>query len=135
MRQLDVVSGELLRRAGQTGAGPGADPLTIDVDSTICETYGLQKQGGSKFTDAKVRGYHPLLAVAAGLGDVLHARLRGGPAFTARGAGSFITETVRRVRAAGASGLLTLRADSGFYNHGVVPPVAPRGSASRSPCA
>jgi len=49
----------------QTGAGPGTDPLTIDVDSTICETYGLQKQGGSRFTYAKVRGYHPLLAVAA----------------------------------------------------------------------
>jgi Transposase DDE domain group 1 len=120
VRQLDVVSGALLTRAWQAGAGPEADPLTIDVDSTICETYGLQKQGGSKFTYAKVRGYHPLLAVAAGLGDVLHTRLRGGPAFTARGAGSFITETVRRVRAAGASGLLTLRADSGFYNHAVV---------------
>ena len=67
-----------------------------------------------------VRGYHPLLATAAGLGDVLHSRLRGGPAFTVRGAASFLTETVRRVRAAGAAGLLTLRADSGFYNHQVV---------------
>ena len=120
VRQLDAVSGELLSRAWLAGAGPGAVPLTIDVDSTICETYGLQKQGGSKFTFTHVRGYHPLLAVAAGLGDVLHSRLRGGPAFTARGAASFITETIRRVRAAGATGLLTLRADSGFYNHYVV---------------
>jgi len=102
VRQLDVVSGQLLARAWHAGAGPGAAPLTIDVDSTICETYGLAKQGGSRFTYTKVRGYHPLLATAAGLGDVLHSRLRGGPAFTARGA-------------AGASGLLTLRADSGFY--------------------
>jgi Transposase DDE domain group 1 len=120
VRQLDVVSGELLSRAWHAGAGPGDQALTIDVDSTICETYGLQKQGGSKFTYTKVRGYHPLLGVAADFGDVLHARLRGGPAFTARGAGSFITETITRVRAAGASGLLTLRADSGFYNHKVV---------------
>jgi len=120
VRQLDAVSGELLTRAWRSGAGPAAAPLTIDVDSTICETYGVQKQGGSKFTYTKVRGYHPLLAVAAGHGDVLHARLRGGPVFTARGAGSFITETASRVRAAGASGLLTLRADSGFYNHKVV---------------
>jgi hypothetical protein len=120
VRQLDAVSGELLRRAWQAGAGPGAEPLTVDVDSTICETYGLQKQGGSRFTFTHVRGYHPLLAVAAGLGDVLHARLRGGPAFTARGAAGFITEAVTRVRAAGASGRLTLRADSGFYNHKVV---------------
>jgi hypothetical protein len=120
VRQLDAVSGVLLTRAWRLGAGPGSAPLTIDVDSTICETYGLQKQGGSKFTYTKVRGYHPLLATAAGLGDVLHARLRGGPAFTARGAAGFITETIGRVRAAGASGLLTLRADSGFYNHTVV---------------
>ena len=120
VRQLDAVSGELLSRAWRAGGGPGAAPLTIDVDSTICETYGLQKQGGSRFTFTHVRGYHPLLAVAAGLGDVLHSRLRGGPAFTARGAASFISETISRVRAASATGLLTLRADSGFYNHKVV---------------
>jgi Transposase DDE domain group 1 len=120
VRQLDAVSGELLSRAWRMGAGPGSAPLTIDVDSTICETYGLQKQGGSRFTYTRVRGYHPLLATAAGLGDVLHSRLRGGPAFTARGAAGFITETVGRVRAAGATGLLTLRVDSGFYNHRVV---------------
>jgi hypothetical protein len=41
-------------------------------------------------------------------------------AFTARGAAGFITETIGRVRDAGATGLLTLRADSGFYNHMVV---------------
>ena len=120
VRQLDAVNGELLQRAWRMGAGPGSAPLTIDVDSTICETYGLQKQGGSQFTYTKVRGYHPLLAVAAELGDVLHTRLRGGPAFTARGAAGFITETIGRVRAAGATGLITLRADSGFYNHMVV---------------
>jgi hypothetical protein len=120
VRQLDAVSAELLSRAWRMGGGPGSQPLTIDLDSTVCETYGLQKQGGSKFTYTKVRGYHPLLATAAGLGDVLHSRLRGGPAHTARGAAGFIVETVRRVRDAGAIGPLTLRADSGFYNHQVV---------------
>ena len=94
VRQLDAVNGELLQRAWRMGAGPGAAPLTIDVDSMVYETYGLQKQGASKFTYTKVRGYHPLLAVAAELGDVLHTRPRGGPAFSARGAACFITETV-----------------------------------------
>jgi len=120
VRQLDAVSGEVLKRAWRAGGGSGANPLTLDVDSTICETYGLKKQGGSKFTYTHVRGYHPLLAVAAGLGDVVHSRLRGGPVFTARGAAGFLTETFARVRAAGATGTLTLRADSGFYNHKVV---------------
>ena len=48
------------------------------------------------------------------------ARLREGRANTARGAAHFLRETVGRVRAAGASGQLTVRADSGFYNHAVV---------------
>lgn len=119
-RQLDRITRELLARAWSQGAGPGDGPLTIDVDSTICETYGLAKQGGSKFTYAKVRGYHPLLATAAPSGEVLHVRLRGGPAHSGRGASGFLAECFARVRHAGASGPLTVRADSGFYNRKVV---------------
>ena len=48
------------------------------------------------------------------------SRLREGRANTARSAAHFLRETVGRVRYAGASGRLTLRADSGFYTHGVV---------------
>ncbi len=119
VRQLDAVSRGLLARAWAAGAGPGAAPCTIDLDSTICETYGLAKQG-ARHTYTHVRGYHPLLAVAAGTGDVLHTRLRGGNAYSGRGAGSFLSETIERVRDAGATGALTLRADSGFYSHAVV---------------
>ncbi len=43
VRQLDRVSRELLARAWAAGAGPGDAPFTIDLDSTICETYGLAK--------------------------------------------------------------------------------------------
>jgi hypothetical protein len=67
-----------------------------------------------------VRGYHPLLAIAAGTGDVLMAHLREGRANSGRSAGHFLREAVGRVRAAGAGGALTVRADSGFYSHGVV---------------
>lgn len=118
-RQLDKVAGELLARAWAAGAGPGEAPATIDVDSTICETYGLAKQGGV-FGHTKVRGYHPLVAAVAGTGEVVHSRLRGGNAHSGRGAASFLTESFNRVRAARATGPLTLRADSGFYNHNVV---------------
>jgi Transposase DDE domain group 1 len=120
VRQLDRVSRELLGRAWAAGAGPGSDPLTIDLDSTICETYGLAKEGGTGFTYNHVRGYHPLLAIAAGTGEVLAARLRGGSANTVRGAGHFLREAIGRVRDAGATGQLTVRADSGFYAHAVV---------------
>ena len=118
-RQLDKVSGLLLARAFAAGAGPGDGPVTVDMDSSICETYGLQKQGGKKFTYNHVRGYHPLFAVIAGTGDVVHCRQRGGNANSGRGAGGFLTETFNRLRAAGASGAITLRADSGFYSAAV----------------
>jgi hypothetical protein len=93
--------------------------LIIDVDSTICQTYGIKKQG-TAFGYTKVRGYHPLLAAAAGSGEVLGLRARGGNSHTARGASSFLTEVFNRVRQAGADGALVLRADSGFYSKKVV---------------
>ena len=102
-RQLDRVSRELLARAWGAGGGPGDGPLTIDLDPTICETYGPTKEGARRHGYTGQRGYHPLLAVAAGTGDVLMARLREGRANTTRGAAHFLRETVGRVRYAGAS--------------------------------
>jgi len=122
VRQLDRVTRELLRRAWAAGLGPpdlSAD-LTIDIDSTVCETYGLAKHGGQRFAYTGVRGYHPLVASLAQTGELLHARLRGGSANTGRGAASFVAETISRVRHAGATGQLTLRADSGFYTGAVI---------------
>ena len=120
VRQLDRVSRELLAGAWTAGAGPGDDPLSIDLDSTVCETFGLAKEGAQRHNYAGQRGYHPLLAVAAITGDVLMCRLRQGRANTARGAAHFLRETVGRVRYAGAAGPLTVRADSGFYTHAIV---------------
>ena len=117
VRSLDRVSRVALGRAWSVGAGPRGDVLKIDLDSSICETYGLAKEGGSRFCYNRVRGYHPMLAVAED--QVLHARLRGGPANSGRGAKSFLAETFARVREAGYEGSIVLRADSGFYNHHV----------------
>ena len=57
VRQLDRVSRELLARACAAGDGP----LTIDIDSTICETYGLSKEGARHHGYTHRRGYHPPL--------------------------------------------------------------------------
>ena len=51
---------------------------------------------------------------------MLMARLRKGRANTARGAAHFLRETVSRVRYAGVTGPLTMRADSGLYTHDIV---------------
>ena len=104
VRQLDRVSRELLARAWSAGAGPGGAPQTIDLDSTICETYRLAKEGARHHSYTGQRGYHPLPAVAAGTGDVLMSRLREGRANTVRGAGHFLRETVGRYATAGLGG-------------------------------
>jgi len=121
VRQLDAVSRELLARLWRAGAGPAdlGAPLTIDLDSTIVAVHGRGKQGAA-FGYTKVRGYHPQLATCAQTGQVLMCRLRGGAAGAARGAKSFLTETVSRVRHAGASGTLTVRADSAFYGRAML---------------
>jgi len=132
VRQLDAVTRTLLVAAWRAGAGPapGAD-VTVDLDSTICEVYGLAKQGAARGYTG-VRGYHPLLASCAGdtagggATQLLHARLRGGNAGSGRGAGSFVTEVLTRLHdalpanRAGRQGVVTLRADSGFYSRKVI---------------
>ncbi len=114
VRQLDRLSEIALGRAWAVGTGPGDQPMTIDLDSTVTEVHGDQKQGAA-YGYTKVLGYHPLLATRAGSGEVLHTRMRKGSANTARGASRFLRELVGRVRRAGATGELTMRADSGFF--------------------
>jgi hypothetical protein len=115
VRQLDRLTEQLLTRAWAAGAGPGDGPMTMDLDSTVCEVHGDHKQGAA-YGYTHTLGYHPLLATRAESGEVLHARQRTGRANTARGAARFVDELAARVRRAGASGELTLRADSGFWS-------------------
>jgi hypothetical protein len=115
VRQLDRVLADCLARAWAAGAGPGEDPLTVDVDSFVGEVHGYDKQGAS-FGYTRKRGYHPILATRADTGEVLHIRARKGSANTARGALRFVQELIPRVARAGATGPKLLRADSGFWN-------------------
>ncbi|MGB7050966.1 MAG: IS1380 family transposase [Acidimicrobiales bacterium] len=115
IRQLDHVLGEALRRAWALGAGPGPEPLVLDLDSTICEVCGKAKHGAG-YGYTKKLGYHPLVATRAWTGEVLHVRLRKGAANTQRGAKRFVEELVARVRRAGAEGDLFMRFDSGFWS-------------------
>lgn len=79
VRQLDRLSEAVLSRAWAAGAGPGAEAMTIDLDSTICEVHGYAKEGAT-FGYTRVRGLHPLLATRADTGEMLHVRMRKGSA-------------------------------------------------------
>ncbi len=117
IRQLDKVIAETIRRAWALGAGPGADPVVIDLDSTICEVHGKLKQGAA-YGYTHVLGYHPLVAVWSKTGEILHARLRKGS--SQRGHKRFVEELVARVRRAGAAGPLVVRADAGFWSWALI---------------
>ena len=119
VRQLDKVSGILLQRAWEAGAGPGNAPITVDVDSTITPVCGYKKEGAS-YGYTHELGLHPLIATRATAGEVLHIRERKGSANTQRGIRPFISETMNRIRNAGGNGQITLRADSGFYSEDTV---------------
>ena len=88
----------------------------IDIDSFVGEVHGYQKQGAS-YGYTKQLGYHPLVAIRAGSGEVLHIRNRKGAANTQRGLRRFVDELIARVRRAGHTGTIVIRADSGFENH------------------
>jgi hypothetical protein len=128
VRQLDRVLDVALRRAWQAGAGPGDGPLVIDIDSFIGEVHGEQKQGAS-YGYTKKLGYHPIVAVRADTGEVLHIRNRKGKANTQRGVARFVDELLARVRRAGHSGAIVIRADSGFENHKLIKLLDARGIA------
>ena len=115
IRQLDAVLNRSLARAWAAGAGPGDSALVIDLDSTICEVHGHQKQAAS-YGYTRRLGYHPLVATRADTGEVLFARMRKGSANTARGVIRFVDELAANLRRAGATGPMTIRADSGFWS-------------------
>ena len=119
---LDVA----LTRAWESGAGPGDEPLVIDIDSFIGEVHSDRKQGASYGYTRKL-GYHPILAVRSDTGEVLHIRNRKGAANTQRGFRRFVEELIARVRRAGHAGLIIIRADSGFENRKLMRDLARQG--------
>jgi Transposase DDE domain group 1 len=90
--------------------------LVIDIDTFVGEVHGYRKQGAS-YGYTKKLGYHPILAIRAETGEVLHIRNRKGKANTQRGIERFIDELLARVRRADYGGKVIIRADSGFENH------------------
>jgi hypothetical protein len=70
VRQLDRLGEQLLTRAWAAGGGPGDGPMTMDLDSTVCEVHGHHHQGAAD-GDTHTLGDHPLLATRADTGEVL----------------------------------------------------------------
>ncbi|MCX4594637.1 IS1380 family transposase [Streptomyces sp. NBC_01549] len=123
--QLHAVHGRFLGAlAAHTPLLPGADAMAfIDVDSTHKRVYGRAKQGAEYGRFKGIRTLHPLLATICTPGSrpvIAGVRMRRGKAADSRGAPKFVSEALATAREAGCTGTRILRADSQFYNAGVI---------------
>ena len=132
VRQLDAVAARFL--AGLATRSPllaGAGQVAyLDIDDTIRETHGYQKQGVG-YGYSKVKGLNAVIAtictpVAAPV--IAATRLRRGNVNSAKGAPRLVADALATVKNAGVTGLVTVRADSAYYNHAVIA-AARRGGA------
>ncbi len=124
VRQLDAVAARLLvGLADQTPLLVGADQVAyVDIDDTIRATHGYAKQGvGYGYT--KVKGLNvqvATLSTPTAAPVIVGTRLRKGNTASAHGAPRMIADAVSTSKKAGATGLVTVRADSAYYNHDVI---------------
>ncbi|SDU57159.1 IS1380 family transposase [Jiangella alkaliphila] len=127
VRQADAIASRFLINLTQRTAllGETADTATVmvDIDDTIVEVHGYQKQGAG-FGYSGVRGLNAVLATVSSqtFAPVIAAqRLRNGSAGSPRGATRLATDAlalIRRTHLAGRDVLV--RADSAFYSHALV---------------
>lgn len=119
VRQLDCFANTLLARAWTLGTGPGAAPLTIDLDSSICEGDGTRRQSAARLATCtpSVTVCCPQPALTPERYSMFgSASARQGQEGVAQRFGHELPGWLRRC---GAMGTLTLSADTGLYLHPV----------------
>ncbi|MGW3782406.1 IS1380 family transposase [Streptomyces sp. NPDC005091] len=123
--QLHAVHRRFLAAlAAHTPLLPGSgEKAFIDVDSTHKRVYGRAKQGAEYGRFKGIRTLHPLLATVCtphARPVIAGVRMRRGKAADSRGAPKFVSEALATAVEAGCTGTRILRADSQFYNAGVI---------------
>src|SRR5450759_2710849 len=124
VRQLDAVASRLLvNLAARAPLLVGADQVAyLDIDDTIKATYGYAKQGAG-YGYSKVKGLNALLAIVStpiSAPVIAATRLRRGATNSAKGAARLVADALVTAGKAGATGQVTVRADSAYYNHDVI---------------
>jgi len=125
VRQLDAIASRTL--AGLAAVSPGllagTDAMAyVDIDDTIREVHGYQKQGAA-YGYSGVKGLNAQLAVLSSpiCAPVIAAsRLRKGNAVSGHGAAKLVGDAVATARAAGVTGQVMVRADSGYYRQDLI---------------
>ncbi len=127
VRQADAVASRfLINLAEETsllGSRDATETVMVDIDDTIVEVHGYQKQGAA-FGYSGVRGLNALLATVSTQTTapvIVAQRLRKGSVGSPRGAARLITDALALVGRTHLTGRPVLvRADSAFYSHTLV---------------
>jgi hypothetical protein len=124
VRQLDAVATALLARL--TAATPILTDIStvafVDIDDTVRQTFGYAKQGAGRGYSG-VKGLNALLATVStplSAPVIAATRLRKGATNSVRGAGKLLADALATAARAGATGLVTVRADSAFYSYPII---------------
>ena len=137
IRQLDAVASRLLVNLAHEAPVvpmPADDGLVfVDVDDTIIEVHGHQKQGAG-FGYSGVRGINALLVTVSTQTSapvVIAQRLRKGASGSPRGAARIVADALKTVtRLPGTSTTpVLLRADSAFYGFATINAALTAGAA------
>lgn len=134
-KQLEAASSRFLGNLGTRVPFLGAEPeghyVFVDLDDTIIEVHGYQKQGAG-FGYSGIRGLNVLLGIVS-VPDcapvIVAQRLRKGSTSSARGAASFVTQSLNNSAKLHPEGSKVLvRADSAYYSQSVVAAAQARGA-------
>jgi hypothetical protein len=114
----------------------GTEAMTfVDVDDTIRQVHGYAKQGAA-YGYSGVKGLNAQIAVLSSptcAPVIAGTRLRRGNTISGRGAHRLIPDAIATARAAGATGHVMVRADSGYYRRDVIAATITAKRGSRSP--
>jgi len=124
VRQLDTVAAALL--AGLSTATPilrgAATVAFLDIDDTVRQTYGYAKQGAGRGYSG-VKGLNALIATIStplSAPVIAATRLRHGSTNSVRGAAKLLADALATAARTGATGWVTMRADSAFYSYPII---------------
>ncbi|GAA4910080.1 IS1380-like element ISMsm12 family transposase [Tessaracoccus lubricantis] len=122
--QLRAVNTCLLGRLAEATGMIAVEPRVtwIDIDDTIREVHGYQKQAAA-YGHTRQLGLNVQLAAISSPGVapvIAQARLRRGNTTSLNGADRMVTEAIGCARHAGVTGPVMVRADAGYYAHKVV---------------
>ncbi len=127
VRQLDAVASRVLASLAVDSPllrASDGERVMVDLDDTIIEVHGYQKQGAS-FGYSGVRGLNALIATASTTSSapvILGQRLRQGKTGSPKGAARIVGDALATLRRTGVAARARplLRADSAFYGHATI---------------